>query len=143
MKRTFLHSVIAAVLVTLAATAVQAADIAVIVNKNNGNDVSREMVEKIYKGELTLWPGGGAVVPYDLADSSPERAAFTSQLLGKTVAAMKAVWSIKLFSGKGTPPKMLDSDEEVRNAVANNKNAIGYVKASSANGSVKVVLTLR
>ena len=143
MKKSALYMLSAAALVLLLSTVVHAAEIAVIVNKNNGNEVSREMVEKIYKGELTQWPGGSAVVPLDQTDNSSERAAFTSQLLGKTVAAMKALWSIKLFSGKGTPPKVLPSDEEVRNAVANNKNAIGYVKESNANGNVKVVLTLR
>ncbi len=62
MKKSALSILLAATLVLLLSTVVHAAEIAVIVNKNNGNDVSREMVEKIYKGELTLWPGGADVL---------------------------------------------------------------------------------
>ena len=143
MKKSVLYILMTAALVLLLSAVVHAAEIAVIVNKNNANDVSRDVVEKIYKGELNQWKGGGAITILDLPEDSPDRAAFTSQLLGKTVPGMKAVWAVKLFSGKATPPKVMDSDEAVRRAVAGNPHAIGYVKASSVNDSVKVVLTLK
>ena len=131
------------ILSATAATATLAADIAVIVNKNNAADVSRPVVESIYKAEQSGWSTGGSVVIYDLPENSESRAAFTQQLLGKTVQGLKAIWSMKLFSGRGTPPKVMNSEEDVRSAVAANKNAIGYIKASSVDNSVKVVLTLK
>jgi len=122
---------------------VHAADVAVIVNKSNSNEITRTMIEKIFTGDMALWPGGGAIAALDLPESSDVRASFTQQLLGKSVVSLKAVWSVKLFSGKATPPKTMNTDEEVRSAVANNKNAVGYIKASSVDGSVKAVLTLK
>jgi hypothetical protein len=34
---------------------------------------------------------------------------------------------------------MLDSDNAVKNEVANDKNAVGYVNESSVDGSVRIV----
>ena len=52
---------------------------------------------------------------------------------------MKAMWASLTFSGKALPPKSAAGDAEVLNAVANNKNAIGYVSATPSNSAVKVV----
>jgi len=42
---------------------------------------------------------------------------------------------------QGRAPKALPSDDDVKKAVsANNKNAIGYINASSADETVKVVV---
>ena len=52
---------------------------------------------------------------------------------------MKAVWARVIFTGKGLPPKVFDPDAEVKKVVSSNKNAIGYIRASSVDSSVKVV----
>lgn len=143
MIRIFKLMIITAALMLLFAAPVLAADIAVIVNKDNTNSIGKDMVERIYRGDVTSWPGGGVIVPLDMPESSGDREAFTSSLLGMSVSKLKASWAVKLFSGKATPPKTVGSDDEMIRAVAGNKNAIGYVSASSVTGSVKVVLTLR
>jgi ABC-type phosphate transport system substrate-binding protein len=113
------------------------------VNKDNANTLSKSVIEKIYKGEMATWPNGGPVVVYDLPETSDVRADFTKSLLGMSVSTVKAKWTVKLFSGKATPPKIAGSDAEMKSAVAANRNAIGYVSASSMDGSVKEALTLR
>lgn len=143
MRRIFKLTMIVAALMLFAAAPALAADIAVIVNKDNTNSISRNMVERIYRGDLTSWPGGGIIKPLDLPETSSDREAFTSSLLGVSVSKLKASWAMKLFSGKATPPKTVGSDDAMIRAVAGNRNAIGYVNASSVTGSVKVVLTLR
>jgi len=92
---------------------------------------------------MMSWPGGGSIIAIDLPESSDDRAAFSSMLLGKTVSNVKALWTMKLFSGKATPPKIVNSDAEVKSAVAGNKNAIGYIRASSLDDSVKSAVTLK
>ncbi len=143
MKRALVTSIVMTCLILMLTAAVSVAEIAVIVNSGNSNAVSRDMVEKIYSGDLNLWPAGGAVNALDLPADSADRASFTTGLLGKSVPAMKALWAAKLFSGRATPPKMLGSEGDVKRAVAGNKNAIGYINASSVDGSVKVVLTIK
>jgi hypothetical protein len=65
---------------------------------------------------------------------------FTSDVLGKTVGNVKALWAQMVFSGQALPPKQVASDDDVKKLVSANKGAIGYVKASSVDDSVKAVL---
>ena len=60
--------------------------------------------------------------------------------MGKSVGNVKAVWAQLVFSGRALPPKQAASDDEVKKLVAANKSAIGYVKASSLDDSVKAVI---
>ena len=53
---------------------------------------------------------------------------------------MKLVWSQMMFSGQSLPPKQVASDDEMKKMVSANVNAIGYIKASSLDDSVKVVI---
>lgn len=134
-----LISGIAVVVASMAATPVLAGGYAVIVNKDNGNALDKAEVAKIYKGELTSWPDGNSIVVYDLPDNNPTRIAFDQEVADKSVSQMKGLWAVLVFTGKGVPPKKFDTDEDLRKAVASNKNAIGYIHSSSADGSVKVI----
>ncbi len=120
---------------------VQATDIAVIVNKENAGPVDVKLITEIYTGQTKLWRSGEAVLAFDLPEDAPVRAAFSTAVLGRSVSNMKALAAQNLFSGKAVPPKQVPSDEEVKKAVSGHKNAIGYIKASSVDESVKVILT--
>lgn len=143
MRLRLLIVMVAAIMICVSAAPAAAAEMVVIVNKDNGNTFTKSMVEKIYKGDMTAWPAGGVVVAYDLPEGSAGRTDFTKSLLGISVSSLKAAWAMKLFSGKATPPKTAGSDGEMKSAVAANRNAIGYISASSLDESVKSVLTLR
>jgi ABC-type phosphate transport system substrate-binding protein len=119
-----------------------AGDLVVIVNKENNNNIDRALIQKIYLGTATRWPAGGVVSLLDLPDDSPAAAQFASKVLGKSVGTVKDIWAQNLFTGKATPPKVHGSEDTIRKIVARNKNAIGYIKASSVDNSVKVVLTV-
>lgn len=117
-----------------------ASDVVVIVNKGNDNQVDRSFVVKVYTGEAKTWSNGGTITALDLPEDSPVRVSFTSRVLGKSVSSMKSLWTEYVFSGKATPPKQLGSDEEVKKMVGSNKNAIGYIRASSLDDTVKAVI---
>lgn len=116
-----------------------AGDYVIITNKANANAVDKDLVAKIYRGETKVWPNGDSVVAYDLPDENTARVAFDQEVAGKSVSQMKALWGQLIFSGKAVPPKKMESDDEVKKAVAANKGAVGYVSASSADGSVKAI----
>lgn len=117
-----------------------AADVVVIVNKDNSNTVDKAFVVKIYTGEAKNWPDGGPIFALDQGEDSQIRADFNSNVLGKSSGNMKALWAQNIFSGKGLPPKVVDPDAEVKKVVSTNKNTIGYIKASSVDDTVKVVV---
>jgi len=121
-----------------------AEDMAVIVNPDNNNAISMDLVRDIYKLDRTSWPDGKVVVALALPQNSDEHKAFVSKLFqgSLSLSELKSKWDEKLFSGKGKPPRELFSDDLVISIVALNKKAIGYVKASSVTSRVKTALTL-
>ncbi len=119
---------------------VYAGGVVVIVNKNNNNIVDKRLIAKIYNGEAKGWESGGAIAALGLPDDNPETAMFCDEVIGKKLSHMKMVWSQMMFSGQSLPPKQVASDDEMKKMVSANVNAIGYIKASSLDDSVKVVI---
>lgn len=112
------------------------AQIAVIVHPSNSSNLSNEELVRIYTGR------SNAFTAVNLAESMPLRAQFDEKAVGRTSAQLKAHWSKLVFTGKGTPPTELASEQEVLNFVASNPQAIGYVNAASVSDAVKVALTI-
>lgn len=130
----------AALCLALAATPALAADeIAIIVHKDNPAVIDTAYVTRIYTGLLKGWPDGSPVFPLDQSDDAPARRVFYARLVGKSPAAMKAIWSQNIFTGKGLPPKVASPDAEMMRIVSTNRNAIGYMLASQVDASVRVI----
>lgn len=139
MFKTLARSLVAASFLA-AGSAALAGDFAVIVNKGNGATVDKAALARIYTGEMKAWSDGTPVVAVDLPDDNGTRASFSSEIVGKTVANLKAMWAQIVFSGKAMPPKQAATDDDVKKLVGSTKGAVGYIKASSVDDSVKVVL---
>lgn len=135
-----INKLLATTVLAACALPAMAGDWAVIVNKANDNAVDKALVAKIYVGESKVWGNGGSIAAFDLPEDNPLRASFDNEAVGKSPAAMKTLWTQNTFTGKAVPPKVAPSDDEVKKAVAANKNAIGYVKASSVDDTVKAVV---
>lgn len=67
---------------------------------------------------------------------------FHRRITGKNLQQLKAYWSRLVFTGKGIPPYSLDSETRVVDYVSVTPNAIGYVRQSKVNDSVKVINVL-
>jgi ABC-type phosphate transport system substrate-binding protein len=128
-----------AVLTALPVPYALADDVVVIANRDNPNSIDRAYVAKIYTGALKGWPDGTSVIPFDQEPESEVRQNFYGTIVGKSPANMRAIWSQNIFTGKGLPPKIAVPDAEMKRLVAANRNAIGYIRASQLDGSVKVI----
>ena len=127
---------------TLAAASANA-ELVVIVNpKNPAANLSAEQVAALYLGNASTFPDGGAAALADQPESAGIRGTFYEKATGRSAAQAKATWARLTFTGKGTPPKELKSDADVKAFVAADPKAIGYVDASAVDGSVKAVLKL-
>lgn len=115
------------------------AEVVVIVHPSNSANLSAKNVQRIFLGKEKKFPGGGETIPINQISDSAVRSDFDSSLLGRSTTQVSAYWSKLVFTGKGIPPKEVDNDAAVIEIVANNPSAIGYVEASAADGSVKVV----
>jgi ABC-type phosphate transport system substrate-binding protein len=125
----------------LALTALSAnAEIVVIVNPKNTAALNAEQVSALYVGSATSFPDGGAAALADQPESAGIRGEFYQKATGRSVAQVKATWARITFTGKGTPPKELKSDADVKAFVANNAKAIGYIDSGAVDSSVKVAV---
>ncbi|WP_306519760.1 phosphate ABC transporter substrate-binding protein [Rheinheimera sp.] len=116
------------------------AEVAVIVHPSNNNALDEATVSKIFLGREKSFADGKSVVPLSLNEGASASTAFNDAVLKKSSSQLKAYWSKLVFTGKGTPPKEIASDEEMIKLVATNPSVIGYVDASKVDASVKVAL---
>jgi ABC-type phosphate transport system substrate-binding protein len=138
MKRLIYY--VAFSIATWSANPVHAGEFAVIVNIANPSAVDKLDVAKIYTGEKKRWDDGTEITAADLPEDNAVRVAFYTEILHKTQANFKVLWSRLIFTGRGLPPKVLASDDEVKRFVSGHTGAIGYLRASAVDASVKVVI---
>ncbi len=117
------------------------AGIAVIVNPGVSDSPSKSDIAKLFLGKKKKF-GGGKAAPLNQPESSDITALFNDQVIGKSNSQLKSYWSKLIFTGKGTPPKEMASDDAVKAEVASNPSAIGYIDEASVDDTVKVILTL-
>ena len=115
-------------------------DFVVIMNKDNPSTVDLAFVQRVYLGAVKNWPDGSPVLAFDQPEQSEVRDAFSQGLLQRGTSTVKAMWAQNIFTGRGYPPKVLPNDSEVRRIVIANRHALGYVRRTQLDDTVKAVL---
>mgnify|MGYP001072463695 CR=1 FL=1 len=115
------------------------AEIAVIVHPSNNANIEKVTVSRIFLGKLKSFPGGAQAVPITQKEGSAINDEFNKKVLKKSSSQLKAYWSKLVFTGKGTPPRSLNSDAEVLSLIGDNPNLIGYIDVAAVTSKVKVV----
>lgn len=118
------------------------AGIVIIGHPSNSNTINVAELQRLYTGKTSSFANGDAVVPLNLSDANPLRASFDENALGRSSSQIKAYWSKLVFTGKGTPPKEVDSEAEIIKLVSSNPNILGYVSSSADVSGVKVLLNI-
>jgi ABC-type phosphate transport system substrate-binding protein len=127
-------------LALLLPAATAAADYVVIVHPSNPvGSLGRTEASRLFLRSATQWPNGESVKPVDLAKTSPIRAAFTKEILGRSMGAIDQYWTQSVFSGRAVPPPEKRSDADVVAFVRENPGAIGYVSQGASIDGVKRV----
>ncbi|GBL03228.1 phosphate ABC transporter substrate-binding protein [Glaciecola sp. KUL10] len=115
------------------------AELTVIVNPSNTNDLDAKKVQRLFLGKDKKFPDGSEVLAVNLTADSSTRNNFDEKILGRNSSQVSAYWSKLVFTGKGIPPKEVSSDAEVIDLVSKNPSVIGYVDSSSLIDGVKVI----
>jgi ABC-type phosphate transport system substrate-binding protein len=127
-------------LAVLLPAATAAADYVVIVHPSNPvGSLARTEASRLFLRSSTRWPNGESVKPVDLSKTSAIRAAFTKEILGRSMGAIDQYWTQSVFSGRAVPPPEKRSDAEVVGFVRENPGAIGYVSQGASTDGVKRV----
>jgi ABC-type phosphate transport system substrate-binding protein len=113
--------------------------VVVVSAESSVTELSRLHLSDLYLGRTTRFENGEAAEPIDQDPESPVRTAFYEAYLGRSQAEIKAHWSKIIFTGRGRPPKAVANDEEVKELVAGDPSAVGYVERRLVDDSVRVV----
>lgn len=118
------------------------ADIAVITHPSVTITANKSEVSALFLGKSKNL-AGKKLTPVDIEEGSTTRDGFYQKLINKNPSQLNAYWARIVFTGKGQPPKALMDDDEVKDFVANNSAAIGYIDTSAVDASIKVLLTIK
>lgn len=109
----------------------------IVANKQvQGVSIPTATLKGIYLREVRSWGnGGGEIIPVDLSGSS----AFYQNLFAKTYVQMQAYWlNMRIKYSVDLPVTKKDS-ESVKQFIADNRGAIGFLKSSDVDDRVKVL----
>ncbi|MDY6941873.1 MAG: phosphate ABC transporter substrate-binding protein [Pseudomonadota bacterium] len=116
------------------------AELAIVVHPDNSiQSISVDDVKRIFEGKSSSFPTGQTAEPINQAEGSSNRAEFLDKVLNKNESQLKAYWSQRIFTGKGSPPNTVADDAAVKAWITGNPSGLGYISAAAVDDSVKVV----
>lgn len=129
--------------VWLASPSLAGRELAVIVHKGSpAQTLSVNEVRAYYMKKQGAWSDGSKVRP--VQQSGDVRDGFVKRTLGMSTTEFERYWLELKYSAAESPPKQVESDDDVIRFVGAMKGAIGFVDNESldpgALGKVKVVL---
>lgn len=102
------------------------------------SDVSTSDLKDVFTGSASTLKDGSKVTPVLLKAGAANDAFFTS-VVGKSDAAVKAIWRNLVFSGQAAMPKTVESEAAMVEYVSHTPGAVGYVSKSTPHDGVKVL----
>ncbi|MEQ8524236.1 substrate-binding domain-containing protein [Gracilimonas sp.] len=137
MKKLFITAVI---LLFIGASELAAQSYKVIVNEANTiESITKKDLSDIFLKKTSKWDDGTAITPIDLGTRSTTRAAFSIDVHGQSIGAIRSYWQQAAFSGAGTAPLERSSDADVIAFVQSYPGAVGYISDSADAAGVKVL----
>jgi ABC-type phosphate transport system substrate-binding protein len=119
-------------------------EIAVVVNSANPvQKLSQSELRPIFQTTRTTWSNGDKIIALNSPESESSRKGFDAAVLGLDPDRVARYWVDRKIRGGDAPPKVVPSPAAVLKVVAAKSEAIGYVRASELNKTVKVVARIR
>ncbi|HEX4975458.1 MAG TPA: phosphate ABC transporter substrate-binding protein [Pseudomonadales bacterium] len=143
MKKSHLSKTIG-VLLLFAVSSFTYAELVVVVNpQNTVQSLSKEDVSRIYLGKNKNFPNGSDIETIDLHKDSQLREDFYRKVCGKSPSQIASYWSRLIFTGKGVPPRSVDTEAAAKEWIVSHPNSMAYIDSANVDGSVKVVLRVK
>jgi ABC-type phosphate transport system substrate-binding protein len=115
------------------------ADVVIIAHKNvPETTLNEDALQEIFLGKRVQWQDNSAIHPATVKDKDLH-STFLKQYIKKSVSKWNAHWKRLVFTGNGTPPQQFDSEQELREYVAETEGAIGYVDAETSVENVTII----
>jgi ABC-type phosphate transport system substrate-binding protein len=119
----------------------EAEPLAIVVNRSNPmSEISLADLRKLYRGQKSRWSNGRRVTLVMRDPGTPEREAILQTLYGVDEDAYRRGFLQAVFTGEAIgAPRVLASPNGVLRFVFNVPGAIGYVRASEVDATVKTL----
>ena len=121
-------------LLLLGPAAALAAQVAVVVNRANLQELDLADVRAIYTDKVTRWRSGWRIAVYHLPADSPAAEVFARRVLGMSAAQAATEEARRRITNAMRNPTKTKSARLVAAIVAKRPNAIGYVPLAMARG---------
>lgn len=138
MKNIYLNIARLSLLLICGAVEAKAEVVLVVAKDSPIESLSRHEVNDIFLGNATRLPNVGKVIPLDRSEDRI-RADFYQDYTGRNLPQIKSHWAKNIFTGRGYPPKVVSSIEELKEVLQRNPNAISYVTPDKVDGSMKIL----
>ncbi len=103
----------------------------IISNTNNPiATLSKANLRNIFLGNTITWATDQFIKVADYTAESKVRKEFSNNYLDLTPQKVSMIWIKVSLSGKAVPPKIFRDEDELKQFIAENENAIGYVSSS-------------
>lgn len=131
----------ASLLIASLVPCVAAADVAIVVHPENPEtNLAADELGRILRQEQRRWKSGGPIYLVFRSSGSPPRDVVLRRVFRMNDLELKQLWLGKLYRGEiASFPRVVDSDVAVRRLVGQAPRALGFLDASAADGSVKVL----
>jgi len=116
--------------------------VAIIANTSNSvSTLSPGDLHRIFLGEKSTWPNGKHIFVVMAAPGSPERAVILKNVYKMNESEYAKYFMQASFTGAvAAPPKDASSAAQMKQLIAANPGAVGYVPLPEVNDTVKVLL---
>lgn len=99
--------------------------------------LSEDQAKEYFLGKRTVWDDGSKVVVVVVREGASHDGLM--RLLGKSPSQFNTGWKKLVFTGKGSMPEQVDSEDELVSFVARNPGAIAFVDSGKVKDGVKAV----
>ena len=138
-RRTRFFGALLALSLLTAVTPAKAADILMIAHPDvQSESLDRATVADMYRQRKTKWDSGETIRVVMLKKGATHET-FVRDFVKTTPAKLKKLWKKVVFTGAGTPPKILKSEAALIEFVAETEGAIGYIDAATPHEDVKEI----
>lgn len=108
-----------------------AADAKIIAHPSvSPEEISGTSLIRIYAMQKRVWANGEPIKVFRLPESNTVHENFVSQYLQMQPYQLHRLWHRLVFSGTGSVPQEVRSEEEMKERVMSTKGAIGYISVN-------------
>jgi len=125
-------------------TSLYAQKMAVVVNINNMEKITTQMITQIYSDQRNFWSTGNEILLFELPVKDQGRSVFSEALLNKSAMASQADWSNRYVKNTIKNKVKIKPQKLVAKFVSIHEFAIGYIPLLIAekHQNIKIVMVI-